>query len=165
MVLLVLTFLPMMPSIACLDLRPKNRGLRIKRSFVVLAGLAALGAASPLSAQNLEVSSRDCVRLVEHRARADVEYKPGIDSRGRPVKPADLNPGPMIAAPQTFSFDANVDLKKFGVPTNSALFQPSVGVGKITVEDGGRRVLYNGQSLGNREQEALAELCRQRQGR
>jgi hypothetical protein len=137
----------------------------MKRSFVALVGLAALAAAAPLSAQQLEVSSRDCARLVEHRARADVEYKPGVDSRGRPVKPADLNPGPAIAAPQNFSFDANVDLKKFGVSSSSVLFQPSVGVGKITVEDGGRRVLYNGQSLGNREQEALAELCRQRQGR
>lgn len=143
---------------------PKNRSAYMKRCFILLAGLSALGASAPLSAQKLEVSSRDCLRLVEHRARSDVEYKPGVDSRGRPVKPADLNPGPAIAGPQNFSFDANADLKRFGVPANSPLFQPNVGVGKITVEDGGRRALYNGQSLGNREQEALAELCRQRQG-
>lgn len=133
-------------------------------AFAVLA-LAAAGVPGIALGQKLEVSSRDCARLVEHRARADVEYKPGVDARGRPVKPADLNPGPAIAPPQSFSFDVNVDLKKFGVPSNSILSQPNAGVGKITVEDGGRRVLYNGQSLGNREQEALAELCRQRQGR
>lgn len=115
-------------------------------------------------AQNIEVSSRDCARLADHRARPDVEHRPGVDARGRPVKPADLNPG-AVAVPQSFSIDVSADLKKFGVPSNSILFQPNVGVGKITVEDGGRRVLYNGQSLGNREQEALAELCRQRQGR
>lgn len=115
-------------------------------------------------AQMFEVSRHDCARLVEHRARADVEYKPGVDVRGRPVKPADLNPGPVIGVPQSFSFDANIDLKKFGVSSNSVLFQPSAGVGKIMVEDGGRRVLYDGQSLGNREQEALVALCRQRQG-
>jgi hypothetical protein len=42
---------------------------------------------------------------------------------------------------------------------------PSVDVGKITVEDGGRRVLYNGQPLGNTEQNALAEACKQQQSR
>lgn len=135
-----------------------------RRFLSILVGLGLAGISPPLHAQALEVSSRDCARLVEHRARADVEYKPGVDARGRPVKPADLSPGPTIAAPQSFSFDVNVDLKKFGVPANSVLSQPNAGVGKITVEDGGRRVLFNGQVLGSREQEALTALCRQRQG-
>lgn len=135
-----------------------------RRLLALLIGLGLSGAEAPLHAQNLEVSSRDCARLAEHRTRADVEYKPGVDARGRPVKPADLDPGPAVAVPQTFSFDVNADLRKFGVPSNSVLFQPHAGVGRITVEDGGRRVLYNGQLLGGREQEALAALCRAHRG-
>lgn len=129
--------------------------------WVALA-LVVVSVPAPLVAQPVQISARDCARLAEHSARADVEYKPGTDARGRPVKPADLNPGPAVAVPQSFAFDVNADLKKYGVPSNSVLFQPNVGVGQITVEDGGRRVSYNGQSLGGREQEALAELCRQR---
>ncbi len=131
----------------------------------VALALAVASVPAPLAAQLAQISARDCARLVEHRARADVEYKPGVDGRGRPVKPADLHSGPAIAVPQSFAFDVNVDLKKYGIPSNSVLLQPNAGAGHITVEDGGRRVSYNGQSLGSREQEALAELCRQRSGR
>ncbi len=111
------------------------------------------------------MSDRECRQLVEHTASPGVAYQPGVDVRGRPVAPADLaSSGAQIQAPQNFTIDLKTSLAgKYGIPSNSPLLDPSVEVGKITVEDGGRRVLYNGQPLGGAEQGALADLCKQRQ--
>jgi hypothetical protein len=132
------------------------------RAILILTGAVAVLSTSPAFAQAVTVSERECRQLVEHIASQDVNFKPGVDVYGRPVAPANTMTSPIITAPQNFTFDVGVDLKRFGIPNNSPIFQPSVGVGKITVEDGGRRVLYNGQPLGNSEQNALAEACKQR---
>jgi hypothetical protein len=118
--------------------------------------------AMPAAAQKLTVTDRDCAQIVQHVASADVNYKPGVDVYGRPVAPADLNPQ-VITPPQNFTFDANIDLKKYGIPASSPLLLPSMNMGKIRVEDGGRQVYFNDQPLGNTEQIALAEACKQRQ--
>jgi len=133
------------------------------RSFVLIAGLAMM--ATPAAAQQATVSDRDCRQLVEHSASAGVAYQPGVDVRGRPVASADLpSSGAQIQPPQSFTIDLKTSLAgKYGIPSNSPLLDPSVEIGKITVEDSGRRVLYNGQPLGGSEQSALADLCKQRQ--
>jgi hypothetical protein len=135
----------------------------MRKTLILSYVLALLLYAAPATAQKASVTDAECRQLVEYVASQDVNYKPGVDVRGRPVAPADLSSGPQIQAPQNFTFDLNVDLKQFGIPAGSPIFQPSVGIGKITVENGGRRVLYNGQPLGNSEQSALAKLCKQRQ--
>jgi len=119
--------------------------------------------AGPAVAQQATVTDRDCRQLVDHAAAPDATYQPGVDARGRPVAPADLSSPGGIQPPQSFTFDLNTSLTGFGIPSTSPIFQPTVGVGKITVEDNGRRVLFNGQSVGNTEKQALAELCKQRQ--
>ncbi len=132
------------------------------RSILMLTGIAAVFSASAACAQAVTVTDRECRQLVEHVASQDVNFKPGVDVYGRPVAPANTMTSPIITAPQNFTFDVGVDLKRFGIPQTSPIFQPTVGVGKVTVEDGGRRVLFNGQPLGGSEQSALAELCKQR---
>ena len=133
------------------------------RNAVSIVSLILL--AAPALAQQATVSDRECRQLVEHTAAPGVAYQPGVDARGRPVAPADLpSSGTQIQAPQNFTIDLKTALAgRFGIPSNSPLLDPSVEVGKITVEDGGRRVLYNGQPLGGAEQGALADLCKQRQ--
>ncbi len=133
------------------------------RTFVSIAAAAFLSAQA--FAQQATVSDRECRQLVEHTASPGVNYQPGVDARGRPVTPADLpSSGTQIQPPQSITIDIKQSLAgRFGIPSNSPLLDPSVEVGKITVEDGGRRVLYNGQPLGGAEQGALAELCKQRQ--
>jgi hypothetical protein len=121
-------------------------------------------AAAPALAQQATVTDRECRQLVDYTASPDVNYKPGVDSRGRPVAPADLpSSGGQIQAPQNFTFDLNTSLTGFGIPSTSKIFEPQVGIGKITVEDGGKRVLFNGQPIGNAETNAIAELCKRRQ--
>src|SRR5579885_1031680 len=95
-------------------------------------GLALLAAGlGPAAAQQVAVSEQDCKMLVTHNPAPDVTYTPGVDVYGRSVAPADLSP-PQIQTPQTFVFDVNADLRKYGVPGNSGLLLPSVGVGRIT---------------------------------
>jgi hypothetical protein len=132
------------------------------RIFVSI--IAAILVTAPALAQQATVSDRECRQLVEHSASADATYQPGVDARGRSVAPADLpSAGGGIQPPQSFTFDLNTSLTGFGISSTSPIFQPTVGVGKITVEDNGRRVLFNGQPVGNAEASAIAALCKQRQ--
>ena len=41
----------------------------------------------------VKVSARDCRKLVQHQARSNVNYKPGVDVRGRKIVGADLSAG------------------------------------------------------------------------
>lgn len=114
------------------------------------------------AATKVQVTASDCRRLfIEHRASADVAYKPGVDVRGKPVVSADLNPTLQIKVPEAVAFDIAVDLTKFGVPATSKLFQPNVKLGEVRMDVASGRVLYNGEPLGNPELEALREACRQ----
>jgi hypothetical protein len=138
--------------------------MHLPAPVIALAVTVSFLAAGPALAQQATVSDRECRQLVDYTASQDVNYRPGVDARGRPVAPADLpSPGGQIQAPQNFTFDLNTSLTGFGIPANSKIFEPQVGIGKITVEDGGRRVLFNGQPIGNSEKNAIAELCKQRQ--
>ena len=40
------------------------------------------------AATTIVISGKDCRRFVRHTARSDVNYKPGVDVYGRPVKSA-----------------------------------------------------------------------------
>lgn len=109
----------------------------------------------------IEVTGVDCRRLfVTHQPSADVAYKPGVDVHGKPVAPADLNPAPQIKVPETVAFDVAVDLRRFGVPQTSPLFQPSVKLGEVRVDVLTGKTLYNGEAIGNPEIEALREACK-----
>ena len=115
----------------------------------------------PAETESIRASRADCRRLiVEHRPAPDVAYKPGVDVRGKPVVGADLNPAPQIQVPDNIAFDIAIDLSKYGLPANSALFQPNFKLGEVRMDVASGRVLYNGQPLGNPEIEALREACR-----
>jgi hypothetical protein len=77
------------------------------------------------------------------------------------VAPADLDSGPQIVAPETITFDIAVDLRRFGIPATSPLYQPNVALGKVAVAPDGQ-VSFNGQPLQGPELTALTELCRRR---
>ena len=126
------------------------------KRFVLAACLLLV--AAPAWAQKVTVSGADCRKLIRHSPAPDVAYKPGVDTRGRPVAPADINAAPQIRVPETITFDAAVDLRRFGIPNTSPLFQPHVGVGRVDVQQDGR-VFFNGQRLGSPELAALEELC------
>ena len=139
-------------------LKPPVENFRMKRLWIALC-LTAL--AGPAFAQKVTVSGVDCSRLVRYTPPPGVEYQPGVDVRGRKVAPADLNAAPQIRIPHTITFDVAADLRRFGIPPSSPLFQPNVAIGEVQVARDGT-VFFNGQRLGDPEIIALEELCRQR---
>ena len=117
-------------------------------------------AAAPAWAQKVTITGVDCRKLVRHQPSADATYKPGVDARGRKVAPADINGAPQIRVPDTITFDAAADLRRFGIPATSPLFEPNVPLGRVDVLQDGR-VFFNGERLGDPEIAALEELCSQ----
>jgi hypothetical protein len=132
-----------------------------KFGLPVLAATAVWLTVAPSQAQTLTIRKDDCARLVQHFPAPDVAYAPGVDVRGRPVAPADLPGTGRIDVPDTITFDVAVDLRRYGLPPFSPLFQPNVPLGQVTVERDGR-AYFNGQPLQNADSDALARYCRQR---
>ncbi len=116
---------------------------------------------APAVGRQLQVSAADCRRLVQYVPSGDVNYRPGVDVYGRSVAPADLNPAPPLGPPELMTVFIDADLRRYGVPLTSPLFQPFVGVGAISFDNNGN-VFFNGRPLGGTEQAAIAEICRQR---
>ena len=88
----------------------------------------------------------------------DVAYKPGVDVYGRRVAPADLGGGSPIKLPKEITIDIGIDLEeKYGLGAGGT-YTGTADIGKVKVKDG--RVTFNGQPLGDQEQQAIAEACR-----
>jgi len=152
------TISPMMKSILCAAI--------VCISGVTLAQTPAQPGRAPAvrpqgQAAQIQVTAADCRRLVQYVPSGDVNYRPGVDVYGRSVAPADLSPAPPLGPPERMTLNIDADLRRFGVPATSPLFQPFVGVGTISFDSSGN-VLFNGQPLGGTEQSAIAEICRQR---
>ncbi len=60
-------------------------------SGALLAVAAAPAATVPAAAELVVISRADCARVVAHEPAPDVAYRPGVDTRGRAVAPADLD--------------------------------------------------------------------------
>jgi hypothetical protein len=123
-----------------------------------LAGLVLAAAADVRAASELTLSKKDCARIVRHAPSPDVAYKPGVDARGRKVAPADLGGGSLIKLPKEITIDIGIDLEeKYGLGAGGK-YTGTSNIGKVKVKNG--RVTFNGQPLGNREQQAIAAACR-----
>jgi hypothetical protein len=94
-----------------------------------------------------------CRWLVRHIPRDDVAYKPGVDVRGKPVVPADLNGTYNIELPK--SIEATVSRRLLSHP-NLRQETPFATV-EIDLSTGAVRI--NGQGLTNREHEDLIAYC------
>lgn len=138
-------------------------------SCVTLIGLG-LGLATGIlvstvtGAEPVVIMSRnDCARLVAHRPAPDATYTPGVDVQGRAVAPADLPGTAPIALPDEIVIDITVEIqKRFGIPSDAAMFKPEARVGTVVVKPDGSAT-FNGQPMTTPEQQALSALC-QKQG-
>lgn len=133
--------------------------LRVCILLMVLVPFAGAGAQAPKPAGDtvkVQMSPRDCQRLVRHRARDDVDFKPGVDVRGRPVAPADL-PGSTATYRQPDMYEFVVALNPLEGTEFTETTLPQ-GVVKFDTNTG--RLTFNGTPLGEGLQDALAEQCR-----
>lgn len=81
-------------------------------------------------------------------------YRPGVDSMGRSVAPADLSPPQPVLAPAPW-FVLTVDLaRRLMLPPG---LQGDLPLGVVAVE--GNRLLFNGRPLGAEGEAALAAAC------
>ena len=125
-----------------------------------LAGLilgiwGALFLSHAASAQHkVEITSKDCKRLVRHTPAPDVAYKPGVDVRGKKVVGADLGGGKPLKLPDVITFDITKDLSGHGGSKET-----SVGKVKFNIMTG--KLSYNGQPLSSNAESELAAKCRQ----
>lgn len=121
---------------------------------IVFSG-SALGQSRPA----IDLSA--CQTLSRHRPSADVEYKPGVDVKGRPVAPADL-PGSAGAMPiDRFDIPVTLDLaKRMGLRPPPGGLRGDAQVGWLTMD--GNRLFFNGQPIGDTAQAELYAYCRAR---
>jgi hypothetical protein len=87
------------------------------------------------------VKGSDCQRAVEYRPPPGVEYQPGVDVRGRPVRSADVDNAPRIALPDEISFNLTLRLSDYLTTTPRGLGDTVAPIGKLTVRGG--QVLFN----------------------
>lgn len=129
------------------------------RKLILAAMLSTFIATPVFAAEEKPVPEIDpalCSRIVAYQKPAGVDYKPGVDVKGKPVVEADLNASP-IKMPDNISFNITVDLAQYlGLPMPG--LEGLVNVGAINIENGGK-MTFNGEPLEGHAAKALRELC------
>jgi len=109
----------------------------------------------------IKIARSDCDRLVDYAPPPDVFYHPGVDVRGRPVAPADLDGGWQMQLPQYVSIDITHDIiNQSSLPVDSPLFRAEAFIGVVDIDLRDGHVRFNGADLGDPETRALAAACR-----
>ena len=135
--------------------------LKLSAPFLIFGTLIFTGAGSVIASadepQGIEVSKKDCARIVAHEPAADVEYKPGVDAAGKPVAPADLPGSAIIEAPKKIVIPLTLDVAElFSLPAGVA---GDTDIGKIEYDIMAGRLEYNGQPLNDPQMAAIVAAC------
>jgi len=123
----------------------------------------------------ITITKPDCSRLVRHIPDANVAYRPGVDARGRPVVPADLDPVaadfarrvvpdvleiPITINPLTYNKERQGITTPQGIAKGLGLTQSKIGTVKY---DFARDTFtFNDQPMMLDDQRALAAACARR---
>lgn len=101
---------------------------------------------------------QDCQYLTAYQpgVDGDAEYKPGVDTEGKPVAAADMNTS-VISPPKKIEFDLTVDMAKYMGITSPTGFEGKADMGKISVENG--QIKFNGKSLESDAEAKLKAFC------
>lgn len=128
---------------------------------VIAAFFFLVFATAPVDAATLTISRDHCVRLVRHVPAADVTYRPGVDVRGNPVAPADLDASAGIVLPKSFAIPLTVDLgRHLGIPLKDDGLKAEAQLGSIEYRDG--QFWFGGKRLGGKGEATLTAICRRR---
>lgn len=146
------------------------------RKYITPCFLALACFAEPALALTITVDDAACRSFATHRPAPGVEYRPGVDVRGRPVVPADLNQG-FTLDERDIVIEVGADLARrldssaargsrtttvrrpAGTALPQSAFGTGVSVGILTFEAG--QLLFNGRPLNDPFEEELAALCSQ----
>jgi hypothetical protein len=112
----------------------------------------------------VRMSAADCRRAVAYQPAPDVEYRPGVDVRGRKVAPADLSGQDQTTArirlPDIIAFDVKIDFAKYmgAVVTPGYDLEGSAGLVEFDLRTG--KMTFNGQPLDNDTSLEVQAQCR-----
>ena len=134
----------------------------LQRLFPPVLGLLVLAGQAVAEPLELQISRAECLELLRHTARGDVAYQPGVDVRGQPVVPADLDDRPPLRLPESYRIQIEVDTaERFGLPSRSERFDADIAVGEVEITLDGR-AYFNGQPLQSDEAFELSQRCQER---
>jgi hypothetical protein len=105
-----------------------------------------------------KVSGRDCKRLVQHQVSAEVNYKPGVDVRGRRVAGANVAGGIKLKLPKTVEFNIAFNPLKGTAATRFGT--TSSRVGKVKYDISKNTFTFNGEPMNDKALAEFAQKCR-----
>jgi len=131
----------------------------------IISALAAWPSGAE-DAAKVTISRADCRALVRHVPEAGVAYQPGVDVRGKKVKPADLGGGASWRVPESITIDIMIDIaEKFGIGAGGR-FKGEASIAAVTVNTKTGEVLLDGKPVGDAATEAaIAKACRDAYGK
>ncbi|MFQ5971131.1 MAG: hypothetical protein ACE5Q3_02290 [Alphaproteobacteria bacterium] len=137
---------------------------KVAACALVLMGVWSIPAAAAGAAEARQRADA-CRALARYQPSPDVVHQPGVDVRGQPVAPADLEAARQPGLPEEIRIAITVDLaERLGIPPKGDQdFVGEVEVGTVVVDPEGR-VFLNGQPLTNLTEAELAALCREAGG-
>ncbi len=117
-------------------------------------------------AAKVTISRADCRALVRHVPDKGVAYQPGVDVRGKKVKPADLGGASSWQVPESITIDIMIDIaEKFGIGAGGR-FKGEASIAAVTVNTKTGEVLLDGRPVGDAATEAaIAKACREAYGK
>lgn len=110
------------------------------------------------------ISPSACRKVTVGSTSPDVEYKPGVDVKGRAVVPAEgpgggLDPAMGRKILDVIRIPISVDLaKRMGLGGNGTRFGSEIPLGEVTLR--GNQMYLDGAPLTNTEQNQISEACR-----
>jgi hypothetical protein len=138
--------------------------MKIQTGITAIACLLLSGglvSAEKVEDVKVDIDKEECQRVETHIARDDVAYKPGVDVRGNPVAPADLD-GTPLKLPKNIVIDLSLPLADLYAPGTSPpriVQGAEVEVGKIEYNILSGKFTFNGQTLADPALHAIAEEC------
>ncbi len=116
--------------------------------MLLLVGQAVAQERPPVAVTPLSPSqaAETCLRLVQERQAARVEYRPGVDVNGRPVVPADL-PSAGTGLPPNIVIGLTRPLVALAPGAPAAFANSDVSVGQVAIDPLTGRAALNGRAL------------------
>ena len=140
--------------------RERRRAMKYTAIIASAIGVLVLPTAEAMESK-FTIAKRGCQRLIQHNAHYDVEFKPGVDIRGKKVKSPDLYKDHYLMLPNEYSFKFNIDIaKKYDLGERCIFAEMPVGIMKVQ----GRNIYFNEQKLNSSGRLAVSAECQKNFG-
>jgi hypothetical protein len=130
----------------------------IKLTIIFGLSVFVCGGIAQAAGIKAKVSERDCKRLVQHQVSAEVNYKPGVDVRGRRVAGTNVAGGIKLKLPKIVEF--NIAFNPLKGTSATRFGTTSSRVGKVKYDISKNGFTFNGEPMNDKAVAELALKCR-----